>query len=87
MNAAGAWVAIGPGAPLPAWVDVYPFGWRESAPVLILYGDDWLAVAVWEQLDPHDAPRWRIVGRDGYTAEGVTHWSPLYLPDGKAPAL
>jgi len=80
MNAAGAWVPVTAGGPMPAWFDVYPFGWRESAPVLILGADNRPAVAIWEQLDPDDAPRWRLVGRDGYTAGAVTHWAEIARP-------
>ena len=80
MNAAGAWVRASDR--LPETIDVYPFGWRESDPVLVCTLAGSVFMAQWVTYDPADdyLPYWRLCGRDGYTCNTVTHWAIVTRP-------
>jgi hypothetical protein len=83
VSAAGAWVRVADiGAPLPEMVDVYPFGWLESARVLVLGRDNMPKVAQWVQDDAESRPYWRSACSEQWTLPdgAVTHWAPIWRP-------
>lgn len=49
-----------------------------SDPVLVY--DGWSILVGYLRREEDFGDQWKLSGRDGYNAEGVTHWAPLPEP-------